>query len=133
MSKKVALLLLTLFAYTLVLVHGIMPHQHLHQTDNKAQHHTYKDHRHSHDHDAPEEKESPLSHYFHSAVQGEPHVSTRHSSFLPAPLTAARSERFLFELETPVAAMERGTTLYIIGFSPPPHQTHLPQRGPPSA
>ncbi|MET3542066.1 hypothetical protein ABID22_002792 [Pontibacter aydingkolensis] len=134
MSKKVALLLLTLFAYTLVLVHGVMPHEHLHQTDTKAQHHAaHQDHPHSHGHDEPKQKESPFSHYFHSAVQGEPHVSTRHSSLLSAPLADARSEQFFFEPGTPVAYRVLGSTFHIIGFSPPPHQTHLPQRGPPSA
>ncbi|TXK50048.1 hypothetical protein FVR03_05445 [Pontibacter qinzhouensis] len=133
MSKKVALLLLTLFAYTLVLVHGVMPHEHLHQTDTKAQHHAHQDHPHSHDHDAPEEKESPFSHYFHSAVQGEPHVSTRQNNLTSAPLSDARSEEFLFIPKELVAGIVRKSALHIIGFSPPPHQTHLPQRGPPAA
>ncbi|MFD1184826.1 hypothetical protein [Pontibacter rugosus] len=110
-----------------------MPHEHLHQADIKARHHAHDSHRHSHGHDGPEEKESPFSHYFHSAVQGEPHVSTRQNNLILAPLSDARSDGFLFTPKAPVAGIVRRSALHIIGFSPPPHQTHLPQRGPPAA
>jgi hypothetical protein len=133
MSKKVALLLLTFFAYTLVLVHGIMPHQHHHQTDTQAAHHAHDSHAHSHDHGEPEKKEHPFSHYFHSTVQGEPHLSSSNNNLVSAPLADARNIVGATVPEAPVFTSVQGSTLYVIGFWPPPHQSHLPQRGPPSA
>jgi hypothetical protein len=140
MSKKVALLLLTFFAYTLVLVHGIMPHQHHHQTGTQAAHHAHDSHAHSHDthhhsHDygEPEQKEHPFSHYFHSTVQGEPHLSSSNSNLVSAPLADARNTACVAVPEAPVFTSVQGSTLYVIGFWPPPHQSHLPQRGPPAA
>lgn len=134
MPRKAAILLLTFIAYALVLVHGIMPHQHLHQAESYAQQHSHQgSHSHHEAHDEPVEKESPFSHYFHSATQGEPHVSNRVHGTVKQLELDVKSEAFA-ETSLPCYVLKEnpyGRALHKAGFSPPPYYSNFPQRGPP--
>ena len=79
MFKKYSIIAMFLFAYTIVLAHGIIPHHHHdddHDTKLSLQHHDHNDHDddHHHDHD---NGDNDLAHdfefYNHSGATGDPH------------------------------------------------------------
>lgn len=132
MPRKATTLLLTFLAYTLVLVHGFVPHQHLHQAASQAQQH---DHHHSHSerhNDEPAKKENPLSHYFHSSSHSEPHLSVRAYDTIGQLKADAKNEdiAYLFSGNFAIDTVQ-SRVRHNADFSPPPYHTNFPQRGPP--
>lgn len=126
--------MLIFLAYALVLAHGIVPHQHLHLAVSHAQQHSHHSHHsHGEERDKPAEEESPFSHYFHSAAQGEPHICARTHGSIGKLLADAESEAFA-EPDLPSYVLigdSQERALHKVDFSPPPHFNNLPQRGPP--
>jgi hypothetical protein len=134
MSRKVSLPLLFL-CYALVLVHSIMPHEHLHQETTAAKQHSHDSHPHSHEEEgnAAADKENPFSHYFHSLAQGEPHFPGKEGFSLLEALKAAKVEEQLFDFNHIAYCTVRSSKVYEADFHSPPGTHHFHRRGPPTA
>lgn len=132
MSRKVSLLLLFL-TYALVLVHSIMPHEHLHQETTAANQHSHDSHPHSHEEErnAATEQENPFSHYFHSLAQGEPHFSGKEYSSLSEAFKDAKIEEQVFDFNHITHYTVRSSRVYEADFHSPPDSHHFSRRGPP--
>lgn len=136
MSKKITLLLLFL-TYALVLVHSVMPHEHLHEKIVAAKQHSHDSHAHSHAHEdernAATDSESPLSHYFHSLAQGEPHFSGKENVLISETSSEAAVAVLIFHLSYHTYHTVRSSAVYEADFHSPPDAHHFSRRGPPLA
>lgn len=137
MSKKIALLFLFL-TYALVLVHGVMPHEHLHEKTVAAKQHSHDSHNsqaHSHAHEdernAASDSESPLSHYFHSLAQGEPHFSGKENVLISEASSEAAVAVQIFHFSYRTYHTVRSSAVYEADFHSPPDAHHFSRRGPP--
>ena len=127
-------MLLLFMAYALVLVHSVMPHEHLHQ-ELGAKQHSHDTHPHSHEKDknAATDTESPFSHYFHSLPQGEPHFSGKEDSPLSEASKEARAAVQAFDLDYEAFCTVLPCSVHKADFHSPPHSHSISQRGPPVA
>jgi hypothetical protein len=134
MSKKITLLFLFL-TYALVLVHSVMPHEHLHQEVSAAKQHSHDKHSHNHAHheDTAKDIESPFSHYFHSLAQGEPHFPGKANVLIVKASKEATVEEQIFNFNPIVYNTVRSSAVYETDFHSPPDTHHFSRRGPPLA
>jgi hypothetical protein len=134
MSKKISLLFLFL-TYALVLVHSVMPHEHLHQEVVAAKQHSHDNHSHAHEHqeDTADDIENPFSHYFHSLAQGEPHFPGKEDVLLVKASKEAAVEVQIFNFNPIAYNTVRSSTVYEADFHSPPDAHHFSRRGPPIA
>lgn len=136
MSRKITLLLL-LVTYALVLVHSVIPHEHLHQEIVAVTQHTHDSHSHTHGHEdernAATDSESPLSHYFHSLAQGEPHFSGKENVLILETYNEATVATQILNFSYQTYYAVRCSTVYEADFHSPSDTHHFSRRGPPIA
>jgi hypothetical protein len=132
MSKKITLLFLFL-TYALVLVHSVMPHEHLHQEVTATKQHSHDNHSHAHEdkEDASTDSENPFSHYFHSLAQGEPHFPGKANVLIVKASKEATVEEQIFNSNNITCNTVRSSTVYETDFHSPPDTHYFSRRGPP--
>lgn len=126
-------MLLLFLTYALVLVHSVMPHEHLHQEAVATKQHSHDSHSHAYHEDTAQDIESPFSHYFHSLAQGEPHFPGKEDVLIVKASKEATVEEPIFDFSYITYYSAHSSAVCEADFHSPPDTHHFSRRGPPIA